>query len=346
MTPKIAILYQANPSPSVGHSQKPMKSGGYRDSGADIGFALRGNLVPLMTPRTMPSPTDELDWVFPDSEDGIHTAFEAGAQVFWLNTILYDGHPIEKWFGRGLEFIGQTPHATQLADDKFSTNWELRNAGLAVAASILFSKGSPNPYTYPLVLKPVRGRGSQGVVVVRSESELIERFEALAASGLYGSEFILEEMLPGREITITVMPPGHYKIGGALVNQESFWALPPVLRFHHQDDVAPYNGIVAVSENSRALSDDEIKDPEVQKITRACEFAASLVDARAPIRIDCRQTLGGTYKIFDLNMKPNMTGAGRPGREKQDSLSAIAARAIGWSYSDLLMAIFNRRWKA
>ena len=45
-------------------------------------------------------------------------------------------------------------------------------------------------------------------------------------------------------------------------------------------------------------------------------------------------------------MKPNMTGAGRPGRDDQDSLSAIAARGMGWDYADLLMAMLNCAWKA
>ena len=44
------------------------------------------------------------------------------------------------------------------------------------------------------------------------------------------------------------------------------------------------------------------------------------------MRIDCRADRDGEYRIFDLNMKPNVTGVGRPGRADQDSLSLIAAR--------------------
>jgi len=49
----------------------------------------------------------------------------------------------------------------------------------------------------------------------------------------------------------------------------------------------------------------------------------------------------GIGRLFDLNMKPNMTGAGRPGRDDQDSLTMIAAREIGWSYEDLLLNMLN-----
>lgn len=51
-------------------------------------------------------------------------------------------------------------------------------------------------------------------------------------------------------------------------------------------------------------------------------------------------------RLFDLNMKPNMTGAGRPGRDDQDSLSAISARAVGWDYGDLLLRMLDGAWRA
>ena len=45
-------------------------------------------------------------------------------------------------------------------------------------------------------------------------------------------------------------------------------------------------------------------------------------------------------------MKPNMTGAGRPGRDDQASLSAISARAVGWDYADLLLCMLDGAWRA
>lgn len=76
-----------------------------------------------------------------------------------------------------------------------------------------------------------------------------------------------------------------------------------------------------------------------------CAIAAQLAGAKAPIRVDCRQGAGSeSYYLFDLNMKPNMTGAGRPGRENQDSLSALAARAIGWDFAALLENMLRQVW--
>lgn len=44
--------------------------------------------------------------------------------------------------------------------------------------------------------------------------------------------------------------------------------------------------------------------------------------------------------MFRVSKKSqNMTGPGRPGREDQASLTAIAAKALGWNYDKLLQEI-------
>jgi len=117
-----------------------------------------------------------------------------------------------------------------------------------------------------------------------------------------------------------------------------------VKRINHIDFVAPYNGVVAVVHNSSVLSAKELQNADVKRISEQCEKAADLVGSKAIIRIDCRQNGNGSYEIFDLNMKPNLTGAGRPGREDQDSLVSLAALAMGWSYADLLQNILRNAW--
>jgi D-alanine-D-alanine ligase len=342
----IAIFYQSAAAPSVGQTKKPMKEGGYTDSGADIGFGLWERQLPLITPISSPSAVVERDWVFPDNAEGFEQAYQQGARCFWLNTVLYKAHPVTAWLGRDVSMIGQIPEAVEIVDDKFSTNASLREAGLCVASSQLISLDKPFLVSaFPVVLKPVRGRGSQGVSIVHSAEELSHRLRLLTEAQLYGSDFICEELLPGTEITITVMPPGHFVMNGVEAEQRDYWSLPPVERFQHQDGIAPYNGVVAVTANSSVMRQEQLDDPAIIHIRRECERAAALVNAKGLIRIDCRQDIAGKYHIFDLNMKPNMTGAGRPGREQQDSLVAIAARAIGWSYTDLLVGMVATRWR-
>lgn len=42
-----------------------------------------------------------------------------------------------------------------------------------------------------------------------------------------------------------------------------------------------------------------------------------------------------------LNCFRNMTGPGRPGRESQASLTALAAAGLGWDYPTLLLKILE-----
>lgn len=347
----IAILYQALPPPVINGLRKEAKPGGYSDSGADIGFCLHTRGLKVVTPVEPPAPARQMDWVFPDTDEGIRAALKRGARLLWANTVLFKGHPLEAVVGSAW-IVGQRPASQEAADDKFVTNTLLRSAGLPVPASILVAPRAragvhalddlsveilrAAGLGFPMVVKPVRGRGSQGVSVVKDHAAFRRAATDLIASGRFGEEIIVEAFLGGREMTVTVLP----KAGGG------YWALPPVLRFDQHDDVAPYNGLVAVTKNSRALTREEQAAPAVVEMMERCVTAAGLMGSRAPARIDCREDANGVFALFDANLKPNLTGAGRPGRDDQDSLSMIAARALGWSYGTFLEEILKTAWRS
>lgn len=152
----------------------------------------------------------------------------------------------------------------------------------------------------------------------------------------------MERYLEGQELTITVLPGDAGPTGREGVRTPII--LPPVRRFNHDDGIAPYNGTVAVTTNSAALAEDEYSQTAVRALMHACAAACTLLGATAPVRLNCRADAEGSYQIFDVNMKPNMTGAGRPGLDDQDNLCAIAARAVGWSYADFLIRMLNSAW--
>lgn len=326
-----------------------MKPGGYSDSGADIAYSLYTHQYPLITPTANPSINNDYDWVFPDTYEGILTALKLGAKTFWLNTVLYRGHPIEQFQTSGLEIVGQKTIHTDSYDDKWYTNQFLIENGLPIPASKLVSLSDHADalvdLSFPLVIKPILGRGSQGVTVVRSHPDLIRTLNKMFKENAFGDSLYLEEFLSGKEVTFTVMPPGGYQIGKKEIQKKKYWSLPAVVRFNHLDGIAPYNGVVAVVENSEVLSDEELISTNIQKVSEQCEKAASLINVKAPIRIDCRADELGTFYLFDLNMKPNMTGPSRPHRQNQDSLTMIAARKIGWNYADLIANMLAQRWE-
>src|SRR6218665_990427 len=124
---KVAIVYQIQPPPERNGIIKPMKPGGYADSGADIAFVLKKNDVTIVTPTENPEIETDLDWVFPDTEEGIKNAIDKGADTIWLNTVLYDGHPIEDFIKEGIYVVGQMPEFVDVYDDKWITNELLKN---------------------------------------------------------------------------------------------------------------------------------------------------------------------------------------------------------------------------
>lgn len=340
----IAILYQALEPPVIDGARKEAKPGGYSDSGADIGVALLAAGCTLATPVADPDPTRVFDWVWPDTEEGIAAALDAGATLLWANTVVFEGHPIEA-ASRKAWIVGPDPQAMQAIDDKAATNTRLLAAGLPVAQSWLIDGDGdldaqlvPFASRTPLVVKPLRGRGSQGVGVARTFGQLAAQVRDLAESRRFGAAIMLEQFLPGQEITITVMP------AACRAEATAPFALPPVRRFDQHDDVAPYNGDVPVSRNSAAMTPEECADPAISAVIQACERAAALLEIRSPMRIDCRADAHGTQFLFDVNAKPNLTGSGRPGREDEDSLSTLAAAAIGWSYPDFLVATARGAW--
>jgi hypothetical protein len=344
---KVAILYQSKPPPEIDGIVKPMKEGGYSDSGADIALAIRQNNIQLITPVDAPKSKNDFDWVFPDSEDGIKKAIKKGANLFWLNTVLYASHPILKFKDKNILVVGQKPRKVEIFDDKFFTNNLLRKKGLPITLSYLSSSDGhlKNDINFPAVIKPVRGRGSQGVLVVQNNATLKSGIINLVSSKKYGNKVIVEEFLPGKEITITIMPPGNYIIENEVVKKIHHWSLPSVERFNHIDGIAPYNGVVAVVNNSRIVPNNELNSTAIKEISQKCELAAKIIDAMAPIRIDCRKNIEGKYQIFDLNMKPNMTGTSREHRKDQDSLTMIAAKGIGWNFKELILNILSQYWR-
>lgn len=72
--------------------------------------------------------------------------------------------------------------------------------------------------------------------------------------------------------------------------------------------IAPYNGIVAVTQNSRCVSAKEHEeDPSYGEIQRQCVEVARLLQCKAPIRVDVRRSendRSSPFALFDVNMKP------------------------------------------
>jgi D-alanine-D-alanine ligase len=343
----IAVLHQAVTPPSLNGAVKPSNPFGYRDSSADIANALAQAGCDVLTPARNPRPDVDADWTYPDTFEGISQAVADGAEILWANTSLFDEHPIAK-FGshENLYVVGQSLDVVEKFEDKDVCQAAISAIGVPVPVQALVnldtgsaqgqveSAVSANNYTFPIIVKPVRGRGSAGVKVVDSVAEAAKHIESLAGPK-FGSKFLLEEYLSGRELAVTVMPPGTYATTDGLHSEATHWTLPAIERTGHHGGVMPFSGVVPIQSNSKPAGDDDQVRAFAQHAIRVAQF----LRATSPIRIDCREGADGVIKAIDINMKPSMTGPGRPGREQMINLSALAGKEIGWNYTELMAAI-------
>lgn len=262
----------------------------------------------VVTPSSSPDPSNDADWVFGDTESGILSAVDQKATHIWANTILFANHPLQSSrkldeVAKRIKVVGQPPKLVELYDDKNYVNELLRaKGGFRIPfAQLVCNKDELNSVLplkrpFPVVAKPVRGRGSHGVKLCHTEDELRTHCIDLLTQQ---SSVMIEDYLSGTEGTVTVMPPSE---------MNDYWALPVVERFNHADGIAPYNGIVAVTQNSRLVSVEEHeRDSSYRDVQRQCVEAARLLGCTAPIRIDVRRISKDKYSpfaLFDVNMKP------------------------------------------
>ncbi|KAF4977355.1 hypothetical protein FZEAL_6127 [Fusarium zealandicum] len=347
LKPRVAVLYQGLDPPVIDGIQKPKKPGGYLDSSADIAYNLSLSAdIEVVCSSNDPKPEDEIGWSFPDTEDGIIQALEKGATHLWANTVLFAAHPLQvspriAEYQDHTRVVCQGPLIVEKYDDKDFVNELLRKVGGFTMPEAWTIRKSPDiqqdiedlNLPFPVVAKPIRGRGSHGVRVCYDLQDLTKHARSLFKES---PVIMLEEFLSGEEATVTVMPPAP--------GEDNYWTLPVVTRFNHINGVAPYNGVIAVTANSRAITTAESEEPAYKQAAEECQRAAQLLGVTAPIRIDVRRfddSADSKFALFDVNMKPNMTGPGRPGRQDQASLTLLGGAALGWDYQELLRRILT-----
>jgi hypothetical protein len=277
---------------------------GYQDSGADIAYTLREKCeVGVITPTASPDTSKDSGWCFPDTEYGILSAINAGATHLWANTILFASHPLQtssdlQRYQNQVRVVGQPPNLVEQFDDKEYLNNLLRKktdlplprAWTVSAKQDVASFLAETDLPFPIVGKPVRGRGSHGVRVCQTPNVLYQHMVNLFKES---PVLMLEKFLEGEEATVTVMPP--------LAGKIDYWAMPIVTRFGHEENIAP-------SANSRAVTIEEAKkDASYNAAAQQCEIVARLLNVTAPIRIDIRRftkDVQSKFALFDINMKP------------------------------------------
>ncbi len=158
-------------------------------TGAGVAKALR-SLGAEVTQVNVPGP----DFDLPDQIDiaflAIHGTFGEDGQ---LQQILEN---------RAVPYTGDGIKESRLAFDKILSKQKFREHGVSTPQSEVIRAGTRPSMALPFVVKPPRDGSTVGIQIVRQEAEVAG---ALAAAAEYDDELLIEQFIPGRELTIGVL---------------------------------------------------------------------------------------------------------------------------------------------
>jgi biotin carboxylase len=134
---------------------------------------------------------------------------------------------------------------------------------------------------FPLVVKPTRAASSTAVVLVTGPAELRSALDSIAAIDADAAWALLEEYVPGREVTLDgVVLDGQFVLGGIHDKapaggpffEEDLYTLPFSSREREQELVAIAENIVKYLELDRSLFNAELREDRAGEF-RVIEFS-------------------------------------------------------------------------
>lgn len=224
----------------------------------------------------------------------------------------------------GYSFTGSAAKACVLTMDKYVCKLIVREEGIPVPDSVLMrydmlsDYNDPSDYqgfvdklSLPLIVKPVDAGSSVGISLVKDITGLKP---AVEEAFRYCSSILLEQYIPGRELTVTILD------GKALPVVE----IKPLDGWYDYQNKYNKGRTEYIVPARLETATSELMQLYAQRIFKA-------VGCRSYARIDFRFD-GSKAWFLEVNTLPGMTSL---------SLTPMAARAAGLSFGDLLTKIIN-----
>jgi D-alanine-D-alanine ligase len=166
-----------------------------------------------------------------------------------------------------------------------------------------------------LVVKPARQGSSMGIGIVRDEAEL--RGAVLAAMS-YDERVLLEQLIPGKELAVTVLGPA------------SDPEVLPVVELVFEDPIYSFEAHYEIGRASvQAAELPEAVDARVREVAARAYSASGCRDfARVDIRLD-----GDAPWVLEINTIPGLTETGP---------TPLAAEFAGMSFGSLIKKVCSR----
>lgn len=242
-----------------------------------------------------------------------------------------------------LEFLGiPYTHSGALAQaislDKRLTKIIWQYHGLPTPRFVeIEEKGKPfvEGLTFPVIVKPNSEGSSKGVFndsLISEPGKLLKKIREIRKN--YGNGVLIEEFLPGREFTITVL--GNTNPYILPIVEQNFDAFPPELaKFSSYE--AKWFFEDTLPDPTIAYSCPAKLTPSLEKlITELCINAYRSLGCRDIARIDLRLDAKGRPSLLELNTLPGMMPS-----QKVVSYYPLAARAAGWDFNRMIGQIIT-----
>ena len=208
-----------------------------------------------------------------------------------------------------IPYTGAGYLASAVCMDKVVTKRLLREAGLPVPADY----ASPEAVqSFPVVVKTSTGGSSVGVYIAHNQRELEEACEKAAA---FPGKVMLEEYIPGREFTLTVMD-GEALPVIEIIPKSSFYDYEHKYEPGMTDEICPAE---LSAEKTKALQALAIR-----------AFEALCLNAYA--RFDLRMDEQGRFYFLEANTLPGMTPT---------SLLPLEGRTLGMDFGEVCERIIG-----
>lgn len=211
----------------------------------------------------------------------------------------------------GIRYTGSGHLASALAMDKDLSKHLFRRAGVQTADWTMARRDTAGEEQLgrlglPVVVKPSKQGSTVGLSIVKRREELSD---AIAEAFRYDDEVMLEQFVPGRELTVGILGDEALPVGEIIPKHEVY------------DYECKYTPGMAEEVFPAQIPSDRAR--EVQELARRAFQALKL---RGYARIDFRMTEDGSLFCLEANTLPGMT---------QTSLIPQAAAAAGISFPEL-----------
>ncbi|MCW2679910.1 MAG: D-alanine--D-alanine ligase [Frankiales bacterium] len=220
----------------------------------------------------------------------------------------------------GLPYTGSGVLASAVGMDKVVSKALFRDLGLATPLGHLLREGEAPGLPVPVMLKAVDGGSSVGLELVEDLGHLAPAAAVMRAQGF--DRLFLEEYLPGRSVTVSVMElPGGRR------------ALPPLESVVAGEPDAVYDLDAKLGGHGAAQVDhrcpEDLGEQVLAEMTRGSERVFDVLGARGAIRVDFVVHAGVPFAL-EVNTCPGLQPA---------SNLPVAAAMAGLDYEDVVLAL-------